>query len=293
MKSVLVLAGVCALNPMALAQLPYSTAIQPSAVDREITVNRGSAALWQSLKKLHTRASIIMITAHPDDEDGGMLAYESRGHGTRVALLTLNRGEGGANVMSPDYFDALGLVRTQELLAAGRFYGVDQYWTRVIDYGFSKTMAESIDHWTRARVLGDVVRVIRMVRPLVVTSVFVGGPSDGHGNHQTAGAMAQAAFQAAGDPNVFPEQIREGLRPWSPVKDYARTPFSARVGYRPPARKTVCARNPSLATRGEGPPGSAPETRWDRPLPEMPPGPSRRLSGDFRGRRWDLRRRPT
>jgi LmbE family N-acetylglucosaminyl deacetylase len=213
-----------------LAQTPYDTSIQPSIAARDIPANRGSAALWQSLKKLHTRASLIMITAHPDDEDGGMLTYESRGHGTRVALLTLNRGEGGANVMSPDYFDALGLVRTQELLAAGRFYGVDQYWTRVIDYGFSKTMAESIDHWTRARVLGDVVRVIRMVRPLVVTSVFVGGPSDGHGNHQTAGAMAQAAFQAAGDPNVFPEQIREGLRPWSPVKDYARTPFSARVG---------------------------------------------------------------
>ena len=155
-----------------------------------------------------------------------MLTYESRGKGARVTLLTLNRGEGGANVMSPDYFDALGLVRTKELLAAGRYYGVDQYWTRVIDYGFSKTMAESIQHWTRDRVLVDVVRVVRMVRPLVITSVFVGGPSDGHGNHQTAGAMAQAVFKAAADPNVFPEQIRAGLRPWTPLKDYARAPFS-------------------------------------------------------------------
>ena len=209
----------------AFAQTPYDTAIKPSTVALEIPVNKGSAALWQSLKKLHTRASLIMITAHPDDEDGGMLTYESRGRGTRVALLTLNRGEGGANVMSADYFDALGLVRTQELLAAGRYYGVDQYWTRVIDYGFSKTMAESIQHWTRDRVLYDVVRVVRMVRPLVIASVFVGGPSDGHGNHQTAGAMAQAVFNAAGDPNVFPEQIRAGLRPWSPLKDYARAPF--------------------------------------------------------------------
>ena len=129
----------------------------------------------------------------------------------------------------------LGLVRTGELLAAGRYYGVDQYWTRVIDYGFSKTMAESIEHWTRERVLGDVVRVVRTVRPLVVTSVFVGGPSDGHGNHQTAGAMAQAVFKAAADPNMFPEQIRAGLRPWTPVKDYARVPFSARGGDSPPA----------------------------------------------------------
>jgi LmbE family N-acetylglucosaminyl deacetylase len=176
---------------------------------------------------------MIMITAHPDDEDGGALTYQSRGKGSRVALLTLNRGEGGANVMSPDYFDALGLVRTEELLAAGRYYGVDQYWTRVIDYGFSKTMAESIEHWTRERVLGDVVRVVRMVRPLVITSVFVGGPSDGHGNHQTAGAMAQAVFKAAADPNMFPEQIRAGLRPWAPLKDYARTPFFARAGSAP------------------------------------------------------------
>src|SRR4051812_8376750 len=215
------------------AQTPYDTSIRAAVDAREISINKGSAALWQSLKKLHTRASLIMITAHPDDEDGGMLTYESRGKGARVALLTLNRGEGGANVMSPDYFDALGLVRTQELLAAGRYYGVDQYWTGVIDYGFSKTMAESIQHWTRDRVLADVVRVVRTVRPLVIASVFVGGPSDGHGNHQTAGAMAQAVFKAAGDPNVFPEQIREGLRPWSPVKDYARAPFSARAGGTP------------------------------------------------------------
>ncbi len=210
----------------ACGQTPYATVIEPASVVQEIPANRGSAALWQSLKKLHTRASLIMITAHPDDEDGGMLAYESRGRGTHVTLLTLNRGEGGANVMSPDYFDALGLVRTMELLSAGRYYGVDQYWTRVIDYGFSKTKAESIGKWTQDRVLYDVVRVVRTVRPLVITSVFVGGPSDGHGNHQTAGAMAQEVFKAAGDPNVFPDQIQAGLKPWTPMKDYARTPFA-------------------------------------------------------------------
>src|SRR5882762_1861884 len=102
----------------AWAQLPYSTSIQPAQNAYEIPANKGSAALSQSLKKLHTRASLLMVTAHPDDEDGGMLTYESRGRGTRVILLTLNRGEGGANVMSSDYFDALGLVRTEELLAA-------------------------------------------------------------------------------------------------------------------------------------------------------------------------------
>src|SRR5262245_21303076 len=215
------------------AQPPYFSSIQPAVVDQEIPINRGSAALWQSLKKLHTRASLIMVTAHPDDEDGGMLAYESRGRGTRVALLTLNRGEGGANEMSPDFFDGLGLVRTMELLEAGRHYGVDQYWTRLIDYGFSKDKEEALKQWTHDRVLYDVVRVVRTVRPLVVTSVFVGGPTDGHGNHQVAGQMAREVFRAAADPNVFPDQIKAGLRPWAPLKYYARSPFSRRGGGMP------------------------------------------------------------
>src|SRR5579864_9852448 len=123
-----------AILSCAFGQAPYHSSIQPASVAQEIAVNRGAAAVWQSLKKLHTRASLIMITAHPDDEDGGMLTYESRAQGARVALLTLNRGEGGANVMSSDYFDALGLVRTEELLAADRYYGVQQSWTRVVDY---------------------------------------------------------------------------------------------------------------------------------------------------------------
>jgi LmbE family N-acetylglucosaminyl deacetylase len=166
-----------------------------------------------------------MFTAHPDDEDGGMLAYETRGLGARGGLMTLNRGEGGQNVMAPDFYDALGLVRTQELLVADRYMGVEQFFSRVIDYGFSKTREEALEKWDHERVLSDAVRVVRMFRPLVVTSVFVGAASDGHGNHQVAGQMAQEAYLAAGDPNRFPEQIREGLRPWSPVKVYARVPF--------------------------------------------------------------------
>jgi LmbE family N-acetylglucosaminyl deacetylase len=207
------------------AQAPFHSPLRPELVTTDIPANRGAAAVWQSLKKLQTRASLIMITAHPDDEDGGMLAYESRGVGATVSLLTLNRGEGGANVMSSDYWDALGLVRTEELLAAGRYYGVEQYWTRVCDYGFSKTMQEALEKWGKERVLGDVVRIVRAVRPLVVTSVFVGGPGDGHGNHQVAGLMAKEVFEAAGDPKRFPEQIREGLLPWKPLKYYAHVPF--------------------------------------------------------------------
>lgn len=193
---------------------------------RPVPPNRGAAALSETLRKLGTRASLIMVTAHPDDEDGGMLAYESRHAGADVSLLTLNRGEGGQNLMSSANWDELGLLRTEELLAADRYYGVHQYWTRVADFGFSKTLEESLDNWEYNRVLYDVVRVIRMTRPLVVTSVFTGSVADGHGQHQVAGMMAQEAYKAAGDPKMFPDQIRAGLLPWSPLKVYARVPFA-------------------------------------------------------------------
>jgi LmbE family N-acetylglucosaminyl deacetylase len=196
----------------------------PRADAIDIAPDRGAAGMSRWLRGLQTRASLLMVTAHPDDEDGGMLAFESRGLGARVGLLTLNRGEGGQNVMAMDLYDALGLTRTEELLTADRYMGVDQYFTRVIDYGFSKTREEALEKWGHDRVLADAVRVVRMVRPLVVTSVFVGAATDGHGHHQLAGQIAQEAWVAAGDPKQFPEQIREGLRPWSPLKVYARVP---------------------------------------------------------------------
>ena len=209
-----------------IAQSPNAVSSKATASAEPLDFDRGAAALWQSLLKLHTRASVLMVTAHPDDEDGGMLTYESRGQGVRAVLVTLNRGEGGANVMSSDYFDALGLVRTEELLAADRYYGVQQFFSRMCDYGFSKTKEEAFEKWGHDQTLSDVVRVVRMTRPLVITSVFVGGRTDGHGNHQVAGQMAQEAFKAAGDPAMFPEQIKEGLRPWKPLKDYALVPFA-------------------------------------------------------------------
>jgi LmbE family N-acetylglucosaminyl deacetylase len=230
MVRVTVMAGI--LTPLVvsvagklMAQTPRDVSVMPAVRERPIEIDRGAAALWQSLLKLRTRASMIMIDAHPDDEDGGLLAYESRGQGARVALLTLNRGEAGQNLMNSDYFDAMGLLRTQELLAADQYYGVQQYFTRVIDFGFSKSKAESLEKWKNAHLMYDMVRVVRMVRPLVVTSVFVGSPSDGHGNHRVAGQFAQEVFKKAGDPNVFPDQIRDGLRPWTPLKMYARVPW--------------------------------------------------------------------
>jgi len=112
--------------------------VRPSVVVRDIPANEGATALWQSLVKLRTRASLMLIVAHPDDEDGGMLTYEARGQGAHVAMLTLTRGEGGQNLMSGDFDDALGLVRTQELLAAGRYMGIDQMWGTEVDFGFRR-----------------------------------------------------------------------------------------------------------------------------------------------------------
>jgi len=215
---------ICALGlaGLAFAQPPYLSSIQPAANQEELAVNRGAPALWQSLKKLHTRASIVWLAAHPDDEDGSVLAYESRGVGACVVLSQSNRGEGGANVMSNDYIDALGLVRTMELLKADEYYGVEQRWSMVIDYGFSKTLAETFKNWTHDRYFYDIVRIIRTERPLVVITSHPDSPAAGHGNHQATGRVAVEVLKAAGDPNVFPEQIRAGLRPWTPLKGYAR-----------------------------------------------------------------------
>ncbi|MGH9416771.1 MAG: PIG-L family deacetylase [Terriglobales bacterium] len=218
---------ILTLGLAAQAPPPRQVALQPVVAARQLPMDRGAAAVWQSLMKLRTRASVLMVTAHPDDEDGGLLTAFSRGQGARVALLTLNRGEGGQNLMSDDFYDALGLVRTQELLASDRYYGVQQYFTRVVDFGFSKTKEETLAQWGHERVLGDAVRIVRKVRPLVITSVFVGGPSDGHGNHAVAGEMAQEVFNAAADPKQFPDQIAAGLRPWRPLKVYARDPVRA------------------------------------------------------------------
>jgi LmbE family N-acetylglucosaminyl deacetylase len=192
----------------------------------ELPVDQGATGLAQLLRKLNTRASILNIVAHPDDEDGGMLTLYARGLGARVADLSLTRGEGGQNFVTGDFEDALGLIRTQELLANDRYTGVTQMFGTEVDFGFSKTREESFRKWTHDRVLYDAVRAIRLYRPLVITATFIGNVTDGHGQHQVSGEIAQEAFKAAADPNVFPDMIREGILPWQALKVYARVPFA-------------------------------------------------------------------
>ncbi len=219
------LVGLLFAAPLHAQVTPWQTAITASPDAQTLPEDRGADGLAQTLKKLHTWASLMMIVAHPDDEDGGMLTLESRGLGARTAILTLTRGEGGQNAMSGEADDALGLIRTNELLLADQYSGTEQFFSRVADYGFSKTLEEAHQKWGRDRVLYDVVHAVRLYRPLVITSVFTGNVSDGHGHHQMSGEAAQEVFKMAGDPSVFPDQIAAGLRPWSPLKVYARQPF--------------------------------------------------------------------
>ena len=209
--------------PAVLASLPLP---DPSETALPLPEDRGAAALAQSLKRLQTTASVLMIVAHPDDEDGPLLTYLSRSLGARVTLLTLTRGEGGQNAIGADTYDALGLIRTNELLKADEYYGVKQLWGTEADFGFSKTQEESFAKWGHDRVLYDAVLAVRQVRPQVIVSTFVGGVSDGHGHHQVSGEIAQEAFNAAADPTVFPDQLKNSLQPWQPLAVYSMVPFA-------------------------------------------------------------------
>jgi LmbE family N-acetylglucosaminyl deacetylase len=193
-----------------------------SGPEGTLPADRGTPGLRHRLEKLRTTGSVLYTTGHPDDEEAGALVLLSRGMGARTALLTLNRGEGGANALGPELFDALGLIRTEELRLAGRWYGLDdQYFTTAADYGYSKTLDEAMRSWDREALLEDMVRIIRTNRPLVVVSRWFGDGRDGHGHHQAAGVLTPEAVEAAADPARFPDQITyEGLRPWRVRKVY-------------------------------------------------------------------------
>jgi LmbE family N-acetylglucosaminyl deacetylase len=226
----LMLAGIAPLAAQQPALQPGESALVPLAEPSEIALplpeDRGAAALEQSLKRLGTTASVMVIVAHPDDEDGVLLTYLSRGLGVRTSLLTLTRGEGGQNALSAESYDALGLIRTNELLKASEYYGAKQLWGTEADFGFSKTQEESFAKWGHERVLYDAVLAVRRERPQIIVSTFVGGITDGHGHHQVSGEIAQEVFKAAGDPTVFPDQLKDSLQPWQPLAVYSMTPFA-------------------------------------------------------------------
>jgi LmbE family N-acetylglucosaminyl deacetylase len=188
----------------------------------------GAIALDQELRMLGHYKRVLMIGAHPDDEDTELLTILVRGMGAEAAYLSLNRGEGGQNLIGPELGEELGLLRTEELLAARKLDGARQYFTRAYDFGYSKTLEETWQHWPRDTVLKDVVRIVRRFRPQIIVSIFSGTPKDGHGQHQAAGWAAAEAFHVAGDSARFRELFREeGLIAWTPLKLYRSTRFDS------------------------------------------------------------------
>jgi len=223
---------------VALAAIAAAVTLPETTLEAQVRpiYSYGADGLSQVLGRLQTTASALHTAAHPDDEDSAFIARTARGDHARVAYLALNRGEGGQNIIGLELVDALGVIRTEELLQARTLDGGNQFFTRTFDYGFSKSREEAASKWGQDAVLGDMVRVIRLYRPLVVYSRFSGTPADGHGQHQLAGYLAPIAFRAAADPTKFPEQLTEGLRPWQAKKLYRGVGFRADPQNPPSAR---------------------------------------------------------
>jgi LmbE family N-acetylglucosaminyl deacetylase len=176
-----------------------------TAFPAEIPEDRGAMGLSQALSRLDIVASVLHTGAHPDDENSSLLSWLSRGRGVRTAYLSATRGDGGQNLLGTELFEALGVIRTEELLAARRADHGQQFFTPVYEFGFSKSSDEAFEKWGHEQMLGDFVRVIRQFRPEIIVSQFRGTTADGHGHHQAAGILTQEAFKAAADPARYPE----------------------------------------------------------------------------------------
>lgn len=203
-----------ALLLLLLALLPAPAPAQTSPLEPPST--GGVAAVDRALARLSTHKRLLVVAAHPDDEDTALLTLVARGLGGESAYLSLSRGEGGQNLIGPELGVGLGLIRTRELLAARGVDGGRQFFTRAYDFGYTRSLDETLRLWPREVLLEDAVRVIRRFRPQVVVSIFPGQPHPNHGQHQAAGVTAHEAFPLAGDPKALPQLAEEGLLPWTP-----------------------------------------------------------------------------
>ena len=214
-----------ALAPLALAQLRVAP----------VDYDQGHVALGLVLRHLANTGIYMMATAHPDDENNGLLVLLNRGLGYRTALATATRGNGGQNEIGPELFEALGVLRTEELAALHRFDGAEQYFTRAVDFGYTIDLDETTRLWGRDEIIGDYVRLIRTIRPDVISAQNPNAVGPGqHAHHALAAILSHEAYKVAGDPTRYPDQITDGLRPWQPRKFY----FSVGGGATAPAR--VC-----------------------------------------------------
>jgi LmbE family N-acetylglucosaminyl deacetylase len=188
---------------------------------------RGAVALGEAVAGLDVTTRVLLIGAHPDDEDTQLLTWLARGRQVETGYLSLTRGDGGQNLIGNELGPLLGMIRTEELLAARRVDGGRQFFARAYDFGFSKTAEETYTHWVKDSILRDVVTVVRAFRPQVIVAVFSGTPRDGHGHHQVSGLLAREAFDAAADTVRFPRGATLGLGAWVPAKFYRVQRFNA------------------------------------------------------------------
>ena len=177
-----------------------------------------SAELFLRLKKLNVLGSVLYIAAHPDDENSRLIAYLSKDRLYRTAYLSMTRGDGGQNLIGDEQGIELGLIRTQEMLAARRIDGAEQFFTRAFDFGFTKTTDEALKTWDKEKILSDVVWVIRKFQPDVIITRFPEDNRAGHGHHSASSVLAHEAFEAAADPNRFPGQFKYGVKPWKATR---------------------------------------------------------------------------
>jgi len=198
----------------------------PSAQLRVVPIDeeQGHVALGLALRHLANVGIFMHTTAHPDDENNGLLVMLNRGQGYRTALATATRGNGGQNEIGPEIFEALGVLRTGELAALHRFDGAEQYFTRAVDFGYSFGLEETFEKWGREEITADYVRLIRMIRPDVIITLPPTGNAGGQ-HHMASAIITRDAYKLAGDPTKFPEQLKDGLRPWQPKKLYHSAGF--------------------------------------------------------------------
>ena len=212
-------AGTLALAVSALTLGAGAQSRSPQFSIEPLSDAKGQVGLGLALRKLTTVGTFMHTTAHPDDENNGVLALYARGHGMRVALLTATRGDGGQNEIGPELFDAIGVLRTEELLTAHRWDGAEQYFTRAVDFGFSFSPKETLEKWGHDEIVGDFVRMLRTIRPDVMVTLNPAGTGGGQ-HHQVSATISLEAFTAAADPTKYPEQIAQGLKPWQVKKLY-------------------------------------------------------------------------
>jgi len=193
-----------------LVALPLDATTPPKAP-------MNSARLQLAISKLNVLSSALYIAAHPDDENTAMLAYLSDEKLARTAYLSVTRGDGGQNLIGAEKGELIGLLRTEELMEARQIDGAEQFFTRAIDFGYSKSPEETLQIWGKDHVLSDVVWVIRRFRPDVLITRFPTNGGGGHGQHTASALLAAEAFDAAGDPTRFPEQLKY-VQPWKPKR---------------------------------------------------------------------------